>query len=178
MIFDPSTEMKLTAVCPDVALRWKNVRDEMWTLYQLQIKVTEGLRTFSQQWDDWGKGRLKDKNTGEWVICDVRKVITYAMPGQSFHQYGLALDSCFMGPDPYLEHIHPDDSEKFWAEYGRLCRKHGLQWGGDWKHPDRPHCEMTYGLSIDEIQIIYEDLGIKGVWQKCKQVSQCGTQLV
>lgn len=176
MNYDSSTESKLLSVFPGLASIWRAVAQEMWDLHQVQIKVTEGLRTFSQQWDCWHQGRLKDKG-GEWVICDIRKVVTYAMPGKSFHQYGLAIDSAFMGSDPYLSTIVEKDSQFLWNEYGRLCKKHGLVWGGDFKHADRPHCENSYGLSLIELQILYEDKGLKGLWNKCKILSECGGQI-
>lgn len=177
MMIDKSTELKLGSVCPDVAARWLTIRQQMWDTHGRQLKVTEGLRTFAQQWDTWSQGRLKDKD-GTWVICDIRKVVSYAKPGESFHQYGLAIDSAFLGEDPYLSKIHESDCNSLWNQYGFLCVKNGLTWGGSFKHPDRPHCEITYGLSIHNIQIIYEDRGIKGVWEKCSKLSLCGSELI
>ncbi len=177
MMVDRDTEIKLGCICPDFAERWKWVRDQMWQIHGRQIRITEGLRTFAQQWDVWNQGRLKDKD-GSWVICDMKKVVTYAKPGESYHQYGLAVDSCFSGGDPYLMKIARSDAQTLWNQFGLLCGNKGLTWGGSFKHPDQPHCEITYGLSIHSIQIIYEDKGIKGVWEKCSQLSTCGRELV
>lgn len=175
MIFDSNTTIKLTSVFPELAQAWKLVAIDMFDEHEVKIKVTEGLRTFSQQWDLWSQGRLKDKN-GHWLICDIKKVVTYAMPGQSFHQYGLAIDTCFMGRDPYLSSIPIRDSELLWNEYGRLCHKHGLEWGGNWKRPDRPHAQWISGLTLHDLQILYEDGGIKKVWAECTKRSQCGRE--
>lgn len=177
MIYDRKTEERLETVMPVLSTRWKQVAKDMWDLHKIQIKVTCGMRTFSEQWGEWGKGRLKEKN-GTWVICDIRKVVTYAKPGQSYHNYGLALDSCFMGSDPFLERIDKGDAIKLWNEYGRLCKVNGLEWGGDWKRPDRPHCELTFGQSYHDVQIVYENLGLKAVWAKCEALSKCGMEIV
>lgn len=175
MVIDKNTDIKLSGVIPDLASRWVDVRKDLFNLTNHQIRITEGLRTFSQQWNAWGEGRLKDKD-GTWIICDMSKVVTFAKAGESYHQYGLAIDSCFLGSDPYL--VGDPKGQTIWIQYGYLCKKNGLTWGGDFKHPDKPHCEINYGLNIHSIQIIYEDSGIKGVWKKCKQVSSCGMELV
>lgn len=177
MEFDALTESKLNTVIPEIAAAWRCVAQDMWDHRQLKMRITQGLRTFAQQWDCWHQGRLKDKN-GTWVICDVKKVVTFAMPGQSYHQYGLALDACFVGEDPYLSQMKSEDSDVIWREYGQFCYNHKLAWGGYFKHPDRPHCEMTFGLSVHELQILYEEHGLKGVFNKCKNISNCGKELV
>ena len=170
MIYDRASEMKLTGVHPELALRWRKVCKDFFDLHQLQLKVTDGLRTFSQQWAEWSKGRLKDKN-GQWIVCDERKVVTHAMPGQSYHQYGLAVDSAFLGNDPYLANLPEEQSIFLWNEYGRICVANGLEWGGNWPHPktDRPHCEKTFGFSVHDLQIMYEDKGLRGIWTICTQ---------
>ena len=147
----------------------------MYDLHVYQIRVSDGLRSFGRQWEYWGKGRTKDKS-GRWKVTDSAKIVTYAVPGQSYHQYGMAIDTCFMGNDPYLSTIPIGECEKLWNEYGRLCIVHGLQWGGNFKKPDRPHCQVTYGLSIHAVQIIYEDKGIKGVFERCRAFLACGTE--
>lgn len=177
MIPDSVSEGKLKLVLPDLAIRWRLVREKMWDIYKRQIRVTDGLRTFGDQWECYSKGRLKDKN-GTWIICDAKKVVTHAMPGQSLHNYGMALDVCFMGDDAYL--VKDPEQVMLWNEYGKFCKDNSLVWGGDWvgMKNDRPHCEISYGLSIHALQVEYEDNGIKGVWNKCKLMSQCGAQLI
>lgn len=184
LAMDPKTVFKLSQLCPDVAQRWKDAAFELQK-NGLFIRVTDGYRTFADQWAEWGKGRLKDKN-GEWVICDRRKVVTYAKPGFSLHNYGLALDSCFHGDDPYWEKLWKSgpegkaESSKRWKALGDAVKAQGMVWGGDWfgiKH-DQPHAEMTYGLSIHSIQMAYEELGLKGLWDKCKNALLCGAELV
>lgn len=179
MMDDPRTDFKLTKVCPDVGERWKAARKAIWEKVGRQIRVTDGMRSFAEQWAIFGKGRLKEKD-GTWLICDKKLVVTHAMPGQSFHQFGLAIDSCFMGDDPYLAKLHRPETDMLWNLYGEAVKAQGMMWGGDWKQPktDRPHCEIDYGLSIHTIQMVYEDHGLKAVWEKCKNTLLCGGEMV
>lgn len=174
MAFDEKSDQKLKLVFKDVAQKWERLAQDFYDLHEVRIKVVCGMRTFAEQWAEWGKGRLKDKD-GSWLICDLKKVVTYAKPGQSYHQYGLAIDSAFMGADPYLERINKKESEFLWSEYGKLAKKNGFVWGGDWKRPDRPHIELSFGMSYNDLQICYENLGIKGVWAKCEAFNKCGS---
>lgn len=161
---------------PPIASLWRQLAEQLWEQLRVQMRVTCGLRSFTQQWDAWHQGRLRDKS-GEWVICDISRVVTYAKPGESFHQYALAIDSCFSGQDPYLEKINPIESIALWSEYGRLAKKLGFVWGGDWRHSDRPHLEVGYGLEIHDLQVLYEDGGLKGVWNKCSSIINCGSKI-
>jgi peptidoglycan L-alanyl-D-glutamate endopeptidase CwlK len=37
-----------------------------------------------------------------------------------------------------------DKNHKFWKDLGRLAKKLGLEWGGDWKKRDVAHVQMKY----------------------------------
>lgn len=97
------------------------------------------------------------------------KIVTYSKPGDSLHHYGLAIDSCFVGIDPYLE--HDPNSEALWREYGRHATAHGLSWGGAWsRFIDRPHVQMLYGLLTADVKELYSHKGLSSVWAKCDQM--------
>ena len=34
------------------------------------------------------------------------------------------------------------EGKAFWSALGKSAKKHGLQWGGDWRKPDRPHVQI------------------------------------
>lgn len=102
------------------------------------MRPTDGLRTTGQQTLLFAKGRFGD--TGPIVThCDGLHVL-------SNHQkkadgFGHAVDSCFTGPDPYLEK-HPKGQD-LWAAYGACCKALGLKWGGEFTTlVDKPHCEL------------------------------------
>jgi len=75
------------------------------------------------------------------------KHVTHAGPGESWHQWGAAVDAV-----PWLDaktlawDITDDDprwpeADEAWQCYGAAVRQAGLAWGGDWGW-DRPHCQL------------------------------------
>ncbi len=180
MMPDKMTEDKLAIVYPSVASAWVLVRQEMLAVHKVQIRITEGLRTFTEQSQLYSLGRTR-KQSGTWIVTDPKKVVTHARAGESLHQYGLAIDTCFMGSNPYVEgNGYRELSRILWSEFGRLCKKNGLEWGGDWLADkiDRPHAEMSFGLSIHDLQMIHEGGGVDEVWNKCNQLAICGRQVI
>lgn len=165
------TENILASVFPDLAVRWRRVAQDLFQFYGVRLKATSGFRSTALQWALYGQGRQKEKS-GAWVVVDEKKVVTNALPLQSLHNYGLAMDSAFSGIDPYLENIKPKERGEFlWNEYGRFVKAHGMEWGGDFKSkPDRPHCQMRYGMSVPQIQKLFEYGGLKAVHAKCQKL--------
>lgn len=66
----------------------------------------------------------------------------------------------------------PDRADFLWREYGRLARDQGLTWGGDFRSIiDRPHVQLVYGgLSLRELCELYQQGGLKLVWQRFDQI--------
>jgi len=178
MIEDLKTEFRLQQVAPELAEKWKNVREEVWDQTGRQLIVTSGFRSFSDQLADWSQGRMKNKN-GSWSVSDLRKVVTHAMPGESYHNYGLALDSAWGFGDPYLAKVPPNEAVSLWDLYGELCKQEDLTWGGDWpgEKEDRPHCELNWGMGIHWTQMTYEREGLHGLWQKGLALGKCGSNI-
>jgi hypothetical protein len=90
---------------------------------------------------------------------------TRAKPGYSFHNYGLAADIVFRnGTDG------PSWDEKHnWKKLGELGKNVGLDWGGDWQHlKDRPHFQYSPHHEIGEIRQLYQEGGLKRVWENIK----------
>lgn len=104
-----------------------------------------------------------NKNTT--TVTDKSKIVTRAFPGQSYHQYGLAVDICFRSigiPDNPKDEIsvsnHKEEGQfvstssvmtlkQFYEEIGLLAwaKKCGLRWGGEWNDfPDLAHFEDTH----------------------------------
>jgi peptidoglycan L-alanyl-D-glutamate endopeptidase CwlK len=93
------------------------------------MRLVEGRRSSSRQAHIYAQGRTRPG-----------PIVTRARPGTGKHEpgpdgLGRAIDCAFMGPEPYGEQ-HP------WELYGEHCEAQGLEWGGRWKHPDRPHAQM------------------------------------
>jgi len=101
------------------------------------IVVNQGYRSITEQNYLYAKGRTAPG-----------PVVTNAKGGQSFHNYGVAVDIVF------LKNGHPSWSEEHpWARLGREGKKLGFEWGGDWvSFVDRPHFQLTGGYSLEDFQ--------------------------
>lgn len=63
--------------------------------------------------------------------------VTWALAGQSPHNFGLAIDFC-RDADVDRAGLQPDWKPESYDLLGEVVKKHGLVWGGDWNHPERP----------------------------------------
>lgn len=155
---DQESEARLRGIYPEIAIRVRAVYSDMRRLHGFAMRATEGLRSMERQAQLYMQGRTAPG-----------PIVTNSPPGQSIHHYGLAVDSCFYGRDPYLKEHHR--GEMLWVEYGRLARQHGLHWGGDWARIiDRPHVQFTFGLSLKEIRELYQFGGMDAVWMACDEI--------
>lgn len=98
------------------------------------MMVTDGVRTLQQQ------QRLYQQGRGL-----AGPIVTHAdgLAVKSNHQmkadgYGHAVDMCFVvNGRPSWDEGLP------WKLYGEVAKSLGLDWGGDWRRPDKPHIEMV-----------------------------------
>ncbi|MFD1424307.1 M15 family metallopeptidase [Laceyella tengchongensis] len=114
----------------------------------IHIQITEGFRSFAKQDRLYAKGRTEPG-----------RVVTYAQGGESYHNYGLAVD--FALYDPKRKRLSWDvekdgngNGVPDWEEVVQEAKALGFAWGGDWKgFKDYPHLEMTFGQSIVELML-------------------------
>jgi len=130
------------------------VREEALEIYKdisdalterAQVRFTHTLRTFSEQDALYAQGRsIKGK------------IVTNARGGQSFHNFGLAIDICLIidGKEASWDTLGDYDGDHVsdWQEIVRIFKMYGWEWGGDWKFKDYPHFQKTLGFSIKEWQ--------------------------
>lgn len=110
----------------------------------IPIIVTQGLRTIEQQNALYAQGRTIPGN-----------VVTYARGGESYHNYGLAFDIAVLkdGTPTWDTKIDIDQNDvSDYVDVGEIGELIGLEWGGRWKKSDMPHFQMTFGLSIKDLQ--------------------------
>lgn len=71
------------------------------------------------------------------------RLVTWAGPGQSNHQYGSAIDGVpICGGKPVWGRSDGEDLA-LWTRYGQIAKAHGFQWAGDWiKHREFPHIQI------------------------------------
>jgi len=68
-----------------------------------------------------------------------RRIVTHAAPGQSLHNYGLAMDCVPMvaGKPAW------NDDAPAWQHYGEMAQLAGLTWAGAWlRFKEYPHVQM------------------------------------
>ncbi len=96
----------------------------------IELKITFGFRTFPEQQALYDKGRTPES------IAKGESIVTKAKPGQSFHNYGLAIDV-----------VEIKDKKAIWENprwnrIGEIGESVGFEWGGRWKFVDKPHFQF------------------------------------
>ena len=137
-----------------IKLLHPKLRDEATLIYQ-EIKTaltgkaicrfSYTLRTFAEQ----------------DALFNARPQVTKAKGGQSYHNYGLAVDIVLLVDkdangtyESALWDVKSDfdgDNKSDWMEIVAIFKRHGWEWGGDWKFYDAPHFQKTLGKSIVEL---------------------------
>lgn len=112
----------------------------------IHVVITETVRTMEEQEDLYAQGRSTEGN-----------IVTYAQAGESYHNYGLAID--FALKDNHGDVIWDtsydgnSNGKSDWDEVAKIAKELGFEWGGDWANfKDYPHLQMRFGLSIDQLQ--------------------------
>ena len=113
---------------------------------QIKIVITDHLRTMKEQNMLYQKGRSASG-----------QVVTYAKAGESYHNYGLAIDFALKNTNGDviwdMEYDGNQNGKSDWLEVVALAKELGFTWGGDWKQfKDYPHLQMDFGLSIEDLQ--------------------------
>ena len=122
-------------------------------------RFSHTLRTFQEQNALFAQGRNGNKG----------RIVTNARGGQSWHNYGAAIDIVLLvdrDRNGTFEAASWESNVDFdgdgiadWVEVVRIFKKYGWSWGGDWKGNlvDLPHFEKTSGLRISDALIRYND---------------------
>lgn len=100
----------------------------------MTLRVTTALRSIDAQNRLYAQGRTTEG-----------KIVTNAQGGESYHNYGLAIDVA----EIQGRSVNWDTD---WTAIAEIGISHGFAWGGNWTTPDRPHFEMPFGLSIQQLQ--------------------------
>lgn len=128
------------------------LRDEVELIYRelikqrIPLRITDTLRTFEEQEQLYAIGRTKPG-----------KIVTKANPGQSYHNYGLAVDFCLLtnqgGEASWNRAADLNINQKSdWDEIVSLFKHYGWEWGGDWaSFKDYPHLQKTFGYSTADL---------------------------
>jgi peptidoglycan L-alanyl-D-glutamate endopeptidase CwlK len=113
------------------------------------LQVTQGLRTYAEQDALYNQGRTRKGPK-----------VTDARGGQSWHNFGLAVDIAF------ITHGEIDWTDALYSHIGTWAAQASIHWAGLWNHPDLPHVQLPVAKSPDDnIRAIYKRAGLQGVWQ-------------
>ena len=108
------------------------------------------LRTFAEQDALYAQGRTK-----------AGAKVTNAKGGQSYHNYGLAIDIVLLVDKDKngtyetaswdIKTDFDGDGKADWMEIVAIFKRYGFEAGIDWKFVDAPHFQKTFGKSINEL---------------------------
>ncbi len=112
----------------------------------IEVVITDGHRTEQEQNELYERGRSKEG-----------QVVTNVAGGESYHNYGLAIDFALkLDNGDVVWDMERDDNangKADWMEVVSIAKDLGFQWGGDWtSFKDYPHLQMNFGLSIRELK--------------------------
>ena len=101
----------------------------------IHLIVTQTYRTPAEQAALYAQGRTAPGH-----------IVTHAPSGYSWHEYRRAFDVAIKS--------FPGDQtpgnlwDGPWETVGDMGEALGLEWGGRWRHPDRPHFQHTGGFTL------------------------------
>jgi peptidoglycan L-alanyl-D-glutamate endopeptidase CwlK len=109
-------------------------------------RFTSTYRTAKEQNDLYAQGRTATGN-----------VVTMAKAGQSYHNYGMAIDVCLIknGVEASWDFTKDYDNDGIadLMEVIHIFQMYGWEWAGTWKtFKEKPHIQYTFGKSIIELQ--------------------------
>lgn len=157
---DTITLNRIATAHPDLRKSLYEIYNEICdtlTNQYVKCRFAYVLRTFEEQNGLYAIGRTKPG----------RKV-TNAKGGDSFHNYGLAVDIVLLidkDKNGTWETASWDMLSDFdgdlvpdWMEIVKIFKKYGWAWGGDFKSfKDYPHFQKTFGLTLKEVKKRYAE---------------------
>ncbi|RSD28311.1 M15 family peptidase [Mesobacillus subterraneus] len=112
----------------------------------IKIIITDGFRGFEEQDRLYEKGRSTEG-----------QIVTHARGGESYHNFGLAIDFALLDRQGKalwdMSYDGNGNAKSDWIEVVAIAKDLGFEWGGDWSHfKDYPHLEMRFGLTINDLK--------------------------
>lgn len=127
---DKYSQERILKLHPKVKDTFEAFINECEETHDITLRITQGLRTFDEQQKLYNQGRSAPG-----------KIVTNSQAGQSYHNYGLAIDL-----------VRMSDTGADWSYSMKALKpiadKHGLVWGGSFKTiSDGPHFEKSFGFT-------------------------------
>lgn len=110
------------------------------------ILITDDFRSAEDQDQLYEQGRTAEGN-----------IVTHARGGESFHNFGLAIDFAIKTPSENviwdMQYDGNQNGKSDWDEVVEMAKALGFEWGGDWaQFKDYPHLQMNFGLTLADLQ--------------------------
>ena len=179
---DSISQARLQLVAPALSLKVYTL-DEMLAAERIFIRVTQGLRSWSEQNHLHAKGRTEKSDiccvhdgiarpVGSCKEHPLGATVTNCPGGHSYHNFGMAVD---VVPD-----LFPDDklftpdwnlSHPTWKRIVAVGESLDLNSGAMWRtRPDWPHLQLNgrfpEGSPNDEVRQIFRLAGMEAVWKE------------
>lgn len=164
-MMDSISEQRLCLVHPLLAQKIRTVADQL--LHSgIVIRVIQGFRSFQMQDDLFAQGRTTPG-----------RIVTEARGGDSYHNYGLAVDCCpgvtgwpYWTPDWVSVDKHTHKITPSWQKMIDAGKAQGLVSGSQFiDFPDFPHFQMTGILPLakptTEAKALLLSHGVQAVWK-------------
>jgi peptidoglycan LD-endopeptidase CwlK len=162
MGLDAISMARLGLVHPVLSLRVQKLALRL----TFNIRITQGIRTVTQQNELWQEGRDNDGNI-------IGRTVTNAKGTESNHVMGLAVDCVPMD----LPDGDPDwnENSESWQQIVALAAECGLRDGKSFH--DEPHLELIEVPEVPtgEIQQVYLDGGVEAVWREIGVIEETAT---
>jgi peptidoglycan L-alanyl-D-glutamate endopeptidase CwlK len=112
----------------------------------IQVVITDDFRSVKDQDELYQQGRTVSGH-----------IVTNAKGGNSYHNYGLAIDFALQTSSGNviwdMDYDGNGNGKSDWNEVVAIAKDLGFKWGGDWKDfQDYPHLQMDFGLSLAELK--------------------------
>lgn len=136
---DPPSEHRLWTVLPKAQALFRHLLGALDD-DGLDARIVSGTRTYPEQAALFAQG----------------PEVTRARAGESWHNFGLAIDIGIFEKGRYLRGATRDEVAAY-DRAGAIGRAiAGIEWGGDWPHADRPHYQLATGLDRHELRRRFE----------------------
>jgi peptidoglycan L-alanyl-D-glutamate endopeptidase CwlK len=148
---DTINEFRILNLHPDIIeLAAKTIHEcDLALTGNAKVRITQGLRTFGEQKVLFEQGRSKPG-----------KIVTNAKAGESYHNFGIAVDTCLIidNKEVSWDMVKDYDHDKLsdWKEVYNIFKANGWDAGADWhSFKDYPHYEKTFGFSVKQLLYKY-----------------------
>ena len=148
LTWDDETNNKILELHPLIRQRATNFVNRLDNEFNIRVRITSGLRTWDQQARLFNQGRTTPGN-----------IVTNARAGESYHNYGLALDVVEINNGVAL-YDNPN-----WEFIGSIGIEEGFFWGGNFTTLlDLPHFEARFNLTTNQIRTLFNNGDRVGVY--------------